>query len=378
MPINTYWTTNYDDLIETALSASGKVPDVKHTNDQLVYTKPKRDAVIYKMHGDANHPSEAVLTKDDYEKYHIKMQPFLGALTGDLISKAFLFLGFSFTDPNLDYILSRVRVSFRDNQRQHNCILRTVNRASEESKADFEYRKRKQDLFVQDLLRVGIKTLLVDEYSEITDILHEIEKLYRRKTVFISGAAHEYSPYDKDNACQFVYKLSKDLVKSDFRIVSGFGIGIGSSVIIGALDHVYMSDRGKAEDHLILRPFPQDHAHGDNLSALWTDYRKDMIVHTGIALFLFGNKLDGDKISLSNGMREEFEIAKAEGLFLLPVGATGSMAKELWDEVSTSFDEYNGLHNEEIKEKFNLLGSVGMDLNSIHEHILAILKLLCK
>jgi len=378
LPIDTFWTTNYDSLIETALSDSGKVPDVKYTKNHLVYTKPKRDVVIYKMHGDANHPSEAVLTKDDYEKYHVDMQPFLGALTGDLISKAFLFLGFSFTDPNLDYILSRVRISFSKDQRQHNCILRTVKREAEESEADFEYRKRKQELFVQDLLRFGIKTLLVDEYSEITDILHELEKLYRRKTVFISGAAHEYSPYDKEKACQFVYKLSQDLVKSDFRIVSGFGLGIGSSVIVGALDHVYMSDRGKAEDHLILRPFPQEHDHGGNLSALWTDYRKDMIVHAGIALFLFGNKLDGNQISLSNGMREEFEIAKAEGLFLLPVGATGSMAKELWDEVSGSFDEYNGLHNEKIKEKYELLGTVGMDLDSIHEHIVAILKLLCE
>jgi hypothetical protein len=378
LPINTYWTTNYDSLIETALTNSGKVPDIKYTKNQLAITKRKRDAVVYKMHGDASHPSEAVLTKDDYEKYHVDMQPFLGALTGDLISKAFLFLGFSFTDPNLDYILSRVRVSFSTNQRQHNCILRTVKMEAEESEADFEYRNRKQDLFVQDLLRFGIKTLLVDEYSEITGILHEIEKLYRRKTVFISGAAHEYSPYGKENACQFVYKLSQDLVKSDCRIVSGFGLGIGSSVITGALDHVYMSDRGKTEDHLILRPFPQEHAHGGNRSALWTDYRKDMIVHAGIALFLFGNKLVGNQISLSNGMREEFEIARAEGLFLLPVGATGSMAKELWDEVSGSFDEYNGLHSEKIKENFELLGTVGMDLNSIHEHIIVIFKLLCE
>ena len=79
LPINTYWTTNYDSLIETALSDSGKVPDVKYANEHLAHTKRKRDAVVYKMHGDANHPSKAVLTKDDYEKYHVDMQPFLYA-----------------------------------------------------------------------------------------------------------------------------------------------------------------------------------------------------------------------------------------------------------------------------------------------------------
>jgi hypothetical protein len=66
---------------------------------------------VYKMHGDIDRPDEAILTKDDYESYHVKMQPFLNALSGDLISKTFLFLGFSFTDPNLDYILSRGRIA---------------------------------------------------------------------------------------------------------------------------------------------------------------------------------------------------------------------------------------------------------------------------
>lgn len=39
------------------------------------------------MHGDIDHANDAVLTKDDYEKYYIKMEQFLSALKGDLISK---------------------------------------------------------------------------------------------------------------------------------------------------------------------------------------------------------------------------------------------------------------------------------------------------
>jgi len=106
LPIETFWTTNYDRMIESALLEVGKTPDVKYSNKQLAFTVPRRDALVYKMHGDVEHPSEAILTKDDYESYHMKMKPFLNALSGDLVSKTFLFLGFSFTDPNLDYILS--------------------------------------------------------------------------------------------------------------------------------------------------------------------------------------------------------------------------------------------------------------------------------
>ncbi len=378
LPVQTYWTTNYDKLIETALSEAGNVPDVKYTKKQLVYTRPQRDAIVYKMHGDADHPSEAVLIKDDYERYHVEMQPFLDALTGDLISKAFLFLGFSFTDPNLDYILSRVRVAYSKDQRQHNCVLKRVRKEKDEKKANYEYRARKQELFGQDLLRFGIKAYLVDDYSEITELLQAVEKQYRRDTVFISGAAYDYSPYGKDQASTFVYGLSRDIVKAGLKIVSGFGLGIGSSVITGALDHIYMQGGTLAKEQLVLRPFPQEQSGQRALKALWTDYRRDMISHAGIALFLFGNKLEGDRTVLSGGMREEYEIAKQRGLFLLPVGATGFIAKELWDEVNARFDELNGAVHRDIKRHFAQLGDGNLSLDEMHKHIMAIVNLLAK
>jgi hypothetical protein len=189
LPIYTYWTTNYDKLIEKSLELTGKIADVKYTKKQLAITKPKRDAVVYKMHGDIEHPDEAVLTKDDYESYHVKMDQFITALSGDLVSKTFIFIGFSFTDPNLDYILSRVRVSYEKSQRTHYCFLKKVIQEQDEEKADFSYRARKQDLFCGDLNRFNIKVVLVDSYSEITDILRTIENRHRQKSIFISGAA---------------------------------------------------------------------------------------------------------------------------------------------------------------------------------------------
>ena len=70
MPIFTYWTTNYDSLIEDALTKANRVVDVKYNTKQLSLTKPHRDAVVYKMHGDKSNPDEAVLIKDDYERYY--------------------------------------------------------------------------------------------------------------------------------------------------------------------------------------------------------------------------------------------------------------------------------------------------------------------
>jgi len=105
LPIRTYWTTNYDTLIEDALRSARKNPDIKITKNNLSTTFPRQDAVVYKMHGDVSQPDEAVVTKDDYEAYDSKRHLFSMALQGDLVSKTFLFIGFSFSDPNLSYIL---------------------------------------------------------------------------------------------------------------------------------------------------------------------------------------------------------------------------------------------------------------------------------
>lgn len=338
LPINTFWTTNYDDLIEKSLVEQNKKPDVKFTKQHMSLTIPKRDAIVYKMHGDVHHPNDAILTKDDYESYHVKMDLYLSTLKGDLLTKTFIFLGFSFTDPNLDYILSRVRLAGAE-QRRHYCFLKKVMQEENEEKADFEYRLRKQELFIGDLKRFNIKTILVDEYSEITDILHEIEIKYKRKNIFISGAAHEYEPWGREKSEEFVHELSKKLIQNDYKIISGYGLGIGSAVISGSLSAIYKNSSKYSKDELILRPFPQSVQGKQNIKELWTQYRKDMISYAGIAIFIFGNKLEGEKIVLSNGMREEFEIAKANNLLLVPVCATGYISEEFWLELKEIYSD---------------------------------------
>jgi hypothetical protein len=98
-----------------------------------------------------------------------------------------------------------------------------------------------------------------------------------------------------------------------------------------------------------------------------------MLSFSGVALFLFGNKLNGNKVVLSNGMREEFEIAKEKGLFLLPIGATGYMAKELWSEVNENFETFNDNVSVKVKKCFEALGDENMSFKDMFENIMEIL-----
>jgi hypothetical protein len=328
LPLRTYWTTNYDTLIEDALRNAYRVPDVKYDIDQLTTTRPKRDAVVYKMHGDVHVPKRAILYKEQYEKYHLDHAPFITALSGDLVSKTFLFIGFSFTDPNLDYVLSRLHGG--TGKRTHYCFMKDISEKDFSDDQLLRYEQRKLELRIEDLKRFGIQTLLVDDYSDIPRILLEIEKRYRKKTIFFSGSAEEYGTWSRQEALDFVHALSAESVKANLRVVNGFGWGVGSAVINGALEAIYGNPQRYTENQLIVRPFPQ---HGANLPTLWEEYRQRMIGLAGVAVFVFGNKATDGRVVNAGGVRREFQIAIEHGLVPIPIAATGYMAQEIWEEV---------------------------------------------
>ncbi len=376
LPISTYWTTNYDRLIERSLEDAGKRPDVKYTVEQLALTVPHRDAVVYKMHGDISEPSKTVLIKDDYEKYHVSRGAFITALTGDLVSKTFLFLGFSFSDPNIDYVLSRIRAGYDINMRTHYCFMKQLDERDFPDKETLAYKSRQQALFINDLLRFNVETLLLDSYARITEILEDLERIYRSKSVFISGAAHEWGPgWPTERARAFVRGLSKTLVNKNYRLVSGFGYGVGSAVIAGALQHIYATKRGKMEDQLILRPFPHDIIGTTDWEDVARRYREDMANYAGAAVFLFGNKLKDGQVVKSDGVAQEFDVCKEKGLAVIPVGATGSMAAELYKTVMDDFATYFPKRTEQFKPLMQTLGDSETDAQVLIDTIIRVLEL---
>ena len=342
LPVSSVWTTNYDELIEKTYLKENKVVDVKYRNNQLLTTKPKRDLVIYKMHGDVNHPDQAILTKQEYEQYHQTHEPFINALSGELTTKTFLFIGFSFTDPNLDYVSSRLNFRFSKDKRQHYCFVKKheLGDSLNPDQATLDYNNKRQSLTINDLKRYGIKSLLIDKYSDITDVLKEIENRYKKRTIFISGSAETYEPHSKNNAIGFVHNLSKLIIENDFRIVNGFGWGIGSSVINGALESIHSNPNKYSESQLILKPFPQFETGSKNLKELWADYREKMISQCGISFFVFGNKLVEDKIVEANGVISEFEIAHKNGCICIPIGLTKSASETIFNIIAKEPEKY--------------------------------------
>lgn len=342
LPIPTAWTTNYDQLIEDAFGKAGKIVDVKRNQDSLAYTKRGRDVVLFKMHGCITQPHEAVITKDDYEQYERKRPLFVESLKGDLISKTFLFLGFSFTDPNVDYILSRVRVLLGTNVREHYCVMRSPQRPvrpAGSQRAEYEYEQRRIALRQSDLLRFGIETVWVEDFSHVTALLEALSSFVNRRSVFVSGAFCDAAPLGRERLDNLAREIGARLIRDGYNVVSGFGLGLGELCVLGALRALYGIPKGAELERLVVRPFPR--AQDGDQDAQNTNHREELLARSGSVVVISGNRpKDGGGVEQSKGVLQEVEIARRLRKFVIPIGATGHVAKKIWEEANAAPDKF--------------------------------------
>ena len=235
MPIETFWTTNYDHLIEDNLKKAGKRVDIKIDNNDLSITPPNIDATVYKFHGDISRPYEAILTRDDYESFDKSHKLFIQTLRGDLISKTFVFVGYSLNDPDIQQILSKIRLLIGENIRMHYCFRKNLTidmfENSQDPESELEYGKIKQEHEINDLKRYGIHTILIEDYNEIDELFNQSYKLCLTNSVFIAGSCRNYGEWDEDSATEFLYLLGYKLIANEIIVGNGNIEGVGPQVI---------------------------------------------------------------------------------------------------------------------------------------------------
>ena len=358
MPISRYWTTNYDSIIEDTLVKEGKIVDVIKDQLQFKYHSPERDAIVFKMHGNRELPDRAVLCKDDYEKYDETRVIFTQGLMMDLISNTFLFIGFSFSDPNLDRIISILRRNFKgETLKKHYCFLRNVqlndyiNHIKEEddesiylkAKEQFLQDKNAQKYKISYMRKYGIETILVNEFEEIKLILRYMRDNLLLNTVFISGGLNpqtpnEYGAFQKkerDNlglgkAELFIMDLSNELIYQGYKIITGFGVGVGNYVVTGAYKNRERKGRLKFEDKVYIQPIISVEEENPKIK---NSIRKEMIDKCGINIVIFGksNEDTSEDRVVKDGTYVEYDISEEMNKIIIPVGATGFTSRIIYD-----------------------------------------------
>lgn len=366
LPIDTVWTTNYDQLIERAYEASGRRVEIKLSIENLAQARKGRDVTIYKMHGCVTQPHEAVLTKHDYEVYDVTRRLFTDSLKGDFIEKTLLFIGFSFSDPNVERILSKVREQLGENRRDHYWITRRPPQQSaseNRSPEDLEYDRRKAGLQSADLRRYGIQTVWVDEYAHIPPLLRALEAYVMRRGVFVAGAAQDPLPLGWEQLNSLGRSIGKTLIHHGFSLVSGFGVGIAEQVILGAFHAAYESPSALPADRVSIRPFPGN-ASENQRAAAFTRHREDMISRVGALIVLAGNKADAEgKPVPSSGVEEEVQIALRLGKPVIPIGMSGHIAHEVWLRAAENPRKY--LPGLDCAAELQVLGDASSSLEQV-------------
>lgn len=173
LPINVYWTTNYDTLLEESirkLDSGRHAPNVIVKDEDLTTNVPS-EKTVFKMHGCVIRDN-IVITKEDYELYQSRNPIKFNALLYHLNAYTFLFIGYGLRDPNINYVLATIRTLHKQDEvpRTHYIIVRRPN----------SYDKNELTLYnlrIKDLKRYGLIAIEICNYEEISEIL---KRLLRR------------------------------------------------------------------------------------------------------------------------------------------------------------------------------------------------------
>lgn len=313
LPIQNIWTTNYDCLIEEAHRQEGKKYELFIGNKG--WTKPSfSDVKLYKMHGSISEKGheDLIFTRRDYESYPYNYTRMWEELRSQLATFSFLFLGFSFSDPNVSFALALARNLLKEGTSPHYIILK---------KQPFKkntYEARKFNLWVDDLAERNIYSILIDDYQEIEDILLKIEQNLLRQRIFISGSHENLSLYD------FCTKLGAALAERKFCLVTASGKNIGEPVVAGAMA-AHVRNGTNYQEYIELSPWAklEENFEKHLIKKNITNIRKKNIKSCCACIFISGGK----------GTKEEYEISKKYRKIIIPIGFTDGTARLISDEL---------------------------------------------
>ena len=88
-----------------------------------------------------------------------------------------------------------------------------------------------------------------------------------------------------------------------------------------------------------------------------------MIGNAGVCIVLAGNKAAGEKTVPADGVREEVAIALAQGKPVIPIGATGHVAREVWERCQSNPKEFMG--SVDLAAQLSVLGDTTAGVEAI-------------
>lgn len=148
------FTTNYDELIETAYQQAGQPLRVSVSETEFTAHRRTLDPHLVKLHGSIDQPDTIVLTRSDYAKARLERREMLDYLRHELADAGFLFAGFSLSDPNFNTIHDDLRLVYGMNM-----------------PASFTVQGRRNAVKERYLRSLDVNTVWLDGWNALPDFL---------------------------------------------------------------------------------------------------------------------------------------------------------------------------------------------------------------
>ncbi|MCR5479077.1 MAG: SIR2 family protein [Ruminococcus sp.] len=346
------WTTNFDNSMENNYKLRNIRINKIFSDANFSNIDFNKRINIIKLNGDISDPEGVIATQNDYENYSDSHKIMLMFFKRELISTTFLFVGYSFTDHLVLDCISEINRYLGGSANYHYTIMK--------NNIDDPYFR----YFVEDLeQRYHVKVLLVNEYSEIRDIMSDLNSRIRNKKIFISGSFSSYQKNIENFSHDFSKAITEVLLKNDYRIVNGIGRRFGTHLIGYANEYLAKNGVKDVEKHIVITPFV-----GKSKQAPYEKraLREKVIGKCGSSLFIFGEN-DNNAVDKKSGVLEEFEIAHKKHKAIIPISYPGMISEYIWDSINNNITEYPYLEN-----KMHLLTSSN-DMGSLCSTVLQIL-----
>ena len=158
LPVNTIFTTNFDELIELAFRSTGRDVRVSSTPAEFNAHRQERDLVhLVKLNGSIDRPDTTILCRMDFAKARRERTEMLTHLSQELKSCTFLFVGFSLLDPNFTLIHDEARLATNDDMPVRYLV------------------QGRRDLVKEAYLRsMGVNTITLDWWESLPEFLSAI------------------------------------------------------------------------------------------------------------------------------------------------------------------------------------------------------------
>ncbi|HYD60846.1 MAG TPA: SIR2 family protein [Noviherbaspirillum sp.] len=107
LPVQRIFTTNFDRLLEKAIENNCGYECSPVMDDRDLASLNAKQKQVIKIHGGLRAPESIIVTTDDYNDFIVKKPAIAGLLKAELQIRTVLFLGYSFSDYNLQMIASQ-------------------------------------------------------------------------------------------------------------------------------------------------------------------------------------------------------------------------------------------------------------------------------